>query len=151
MVDTARLPEYSGSIELDGASYSVPLPAEEHYRDLAAWLEHRALAKIERQRGLLSEDVFQLRHEAMMRAIACDVLAPGQPDFDRAMQSLEVRERLLLIVLQSEHPEVTEGMVRRLFAGIVQQAIAARVARSQQQPEAPARADAASPGDRPAV
>ena len=144
MPDAAVLPEYSGTLEIDGETLQVPLPAEAHYLELADWLEDRALARIEKQRGKLSEEAFQQRYEAMMRTVAACTLAIGQPAFDMASSSLEARERLLYIVLKSRYPQVSESRVRSLFADIIKAAIAQKVAEARH-------AAASGAGDRPAV
>jgi len=115
MTDATRLPELAGTLELDGRTYDVPLPSEVHYRELADWLVNRVLARIERQRGTVPDDVFEKRYEAVIRAVSADAFAPGTPEFDRALASLEAREELLWIVLHSKYPDAPRAAVRKLF------------------------------------
>ncbi len=135
-MDTAALPEYAGQVVLDGKTYDVPLPDEPHYAEMADWLTDRALARVEQMRGSISEQVYQGRYDACMRMVCAGVLSAGQPEFDRAMGSLEGREQLLWIVLKSRYVDVSRDQVRRLFHGILTQAVAASVTATRKQSEA---------------
>ncbi len=146
-MDTTTLPEYAGQVVLDGKSYDVPLPDERHYAELSDWMQDRALARIERQRGHISEQTYQDRYDAAMRLVCAGVLTPGQPEFDRAMNSLEGREMLLWIVLKSKYVDVSRDQVRALFHGILTQAVAASVEQARAaipQPAVPAAEPAAA-------
>jgi hypothetical protein len=127
MTNIAKALGLDEHIEINGQQYELAAPDSHILDEFADWLANQALGKVERQRELISGEVYQERYKAMVSLIAQGTLDVGKPGFNEALTSLEGSQHLIFLCLRACNPDVTKEFVATHFRTEINKAILAKI------------------------
>ncbi len=134
-------------ITFEGVSYEIVPETYEMLAELQEYLEDRLRAKVRRLKGKIPEDQYIEQLDAMMRLLASEAMAPGTAEFDKALQTVEVRLQRMWRRLKEKNPDLEYALVKRLWDQHWREMeLLAAQADSDPNPPRTATTDAACPG-----
>ncbi len=115
MSDLSKALGIGSRITFEDKDYEVAPETYEMIAELQEYLEDRLRSKIRRLKGKIPEDSYIEQMDAMTRLIASEAMGPGTPEFDKALQTIEVRIRRMWRRLWENNRDVKLDLVQRMF------------------------------------